>query len=116
MVSIEKRLGSNTQNSVVLASGAIANFNPNASSLLTGLVSYWNLNEASGTRGDSIGVVPLMDNGGVIATAGIKGNSALMNTTTANFNAISFSICCNDFEWKQKFLIFFLVLSYFNND
>jgi hypothetical protein len=47
-----------------------------ASSLLTGLVSYWNLDETSGTRFDSAGTNNLTDTGGVGSTIGIQGNAA----------------------------------------
>jgi hypothetical protein len=47
-----------------------------ASSLLTGLVSYWNLNEPNGIRFDSAGTNNLTDNGGVGSTIGKQGNAA----------------------------------------
>jgi hypothetical protein len=47
-----------------------------ASSLLTGLVSYWNLNEPNGIRSDSAGTNNLTDNGGVGSTIGKQGNAA----------------------------------------
>jgi hypothetical protein len=47
-----------------------------ASSLLTGLRVYYNLNEPNGTRFDSAGTNNLTDNGGVGSTIGIQGNAA----------------------------------------
>jgi hypothetical protein len=47
-----------------------------ASSLLTGLVSYWNLNEPSGPRIDSAGSNNLTDNNTVGSTTGKLGNAA----------------------------------------
>ena len=46
------------------------------SSLLTGLVSYWTMNETSGTRADSTGTNPLTDNNTVAGSAGKIGNAA----------------------------------------
>jgi hypothetical protein len=50
-----------------------------ASPLLTGLVSYWKLDETSGTRFDSAGTNNLTDNGGVGSTIGKQGNAALFS-------------------------------------
>jgi hypothetical protein len=47
-----------------------------ALSLLTGLVSYWNLNEPNGIRSDSAGTNNLTDNGGVGSALGKQGNAA----------------------------------------
>jgi hypothetical protein len=52
-----------------------------ASSLLTGLVSYWKLDEASGTRFDSVSTNNLTDNGGVGSAIGKIGNAASFTTT-----------------------------------
>jgi len=45
-------------------------------SLLTSLISYWKLDEASGTRVDSHGTNDLTDNGSVASTSGVIGNAA----------------------------------------
>jgi hypothetical protein len=50
-----------------------------ASPLLTDLVSYWKLDETSGTRFDSVGTNNLADNGGVGSTIGKVGNAALFD-------------------------------------
>jgi hypothetical protein len=47
-----------------------------ASSLLTGLVSYWKLDETSGTRFDSVGTNNLSDTGSVGSAIGKQGNAA----------------------------------------
>jgi hypothetical protein len=52
-----------------------------ASPLLAGLVSYWKLDETSGTRFDSAGANNLSDNGGVGFATGKIGNSAEFDTT-----------------------------------
>jgi hypothetical protein len=52
-----------------------------SSSLLTGLVSYWKLDETSGTRFDSASTNNLADNGGVGSTIGKIGNAAEFDTT-----------------------------------
>jgi hypothetical protein len=52
-----------------------------SSSLLTGLVSYWKLDEASGTRFDTVSSNNLSDNGGVGSAIGKIGNAAEFDTT-----------------------------------
>ncbi len=42
----------------------------------TGLISYWYLGEASGTRVDTVGVNNLTDNNTVLSAAGISGDAA----------------------------------------
>lgn len=49
---------------------------PIASSLLTGLIAFWKLGEASGTRSDSVGSNHLADNNTVTQAAGKIGNAA----------------------------------------
>lgn len=56
-------------------------------SLLTGLVAYWNLNEASGARADSLGVETLTDNATVTSQVGKQGNAAQF--TAANLEYLS---------------------------
>jgi len=85
--SIEKRPGTNKQNALAISNSATAGFSPNISNLTNGLVSYWNLNEASGTRGDSIGVSPLLDIGGTLNAAGIKGQAASFVNVGSNVTA-----------------------------
>jgi hypothetical protein len=52
-----------------------------ASPLLIDLVSYWKLDETSGTRFDSVSANNLSDNGGVGFATGKIGNSAEFDTT-----------------------------------
>ena len=55
------------------------------SSLLTGLISYWKLDEVSGTRMDSAGTNHLSENGGTIASvAGVQGNGIFVNNAAGN--------------------------------
>jgi len=61
-------------------------------SLLTGLVSYWKLNEASGTRVDSVGSNNLTDNNTVTRVLGKQSGAA--NFTSANSEYLS--IASND--------------------
>jgi len=56
------------------------------SSLLTGLAAYWKLDEASGTRADSLGAEPLTDNNTVTSAAGKIGNAAQF--TAANSESL----------------------------
>jgi hypothetical protein len=48
-----------------------------APTLPNGLIHYWNLDEASGGRSDSVGDLHLTDNSAVASAAGIIGNSAV---------------------------------------
>lgn len=61
-------------------------------SLLTGLISYWKLNEASGTRADSAGSNDLTDNNTVPRVVGKQSGAA--NFTAANSEYLS--IASND--------------------
>jgi hypothetical protein len=60
-----------------------------ASSLLTSLISYWNLNETSGVRADSVVATGnnLTDNNTVTSTTGVQGNAAYF--TLANQESLS---------------------------
>ena len=46
------------------------------STLVTGLVAYWSLDETSGTRADSVGSADLTDNNTVGYDTGVNGNAA----------------------------------------
>lgn len=72
-----KRLGSNTQNAIIIANSAIASFSPNVANLTNNLISYWKLDEATGTRVDFYGDNDLSDVGGVSQSGGIKNQAAL---------------------------------------
>lgn len=84
--SMEKRMGTNTQNAIAIANSALAAFSPDsASTLTTNLKSYWKLDEASDSRFDSFGMVTLLDSGNVGQTGGIKTQAALFTASTGNF-------------------------------
>lgn len=55
------------------------------SSLATNLVSYWELEEASGTRVDSHGSNDLSDNATVLQGTGIQGNCADLSDSTSEY-------------------------------
>jgi hypothetical protein len=56
-----------------------------SSSLLTDLVGYWKLDEASGTRNDSVGTSHLTDNNTVTQAAGKQGNSAQFTASSSEY-------------------------------
>lgn len=58
-----------------------------AATLLDELVAYWNLDEESGTRFDSVGANDLTDNNAVTSASGILGNAAQF--TAANGGHLS---------------------------
>jgi hypothetical protein len=74
---------------------------PAASTLLLGLVSYWPLEEASGTRYDVVGTNHLTDNNTVTSAAGKVDTSA--EFTAANSESLSInsntSIQCGDIDF-----------------
>jgi len=49
--------------------------------LLSGLIAYWKLEEASGTRYDSHGSYDLTENVGIDSEVGVKGDCAVSNST-----------------------------------
>lgn len=57
--------------------------------LIDNLVSYWKLDEASGTRADSHGSNNLTDNNTVTSTTGKIGNAALFNAVDADNEYLS---------------------------
>lgn len=63
------------------------------SSLLTGLVHYWTLDEASGTRADSVGGATLTDNNTVTSTTGVHGSAASVISGNSEYLSVtSFSL------------------------
>lgn len=81
--SLEKRLGSNTQNAIILSNSAGAGFSPDsANSLSTSLSSYWKLDETSGNRKDFVGGIDLSDSGNTVYSSGIRNQAALFNAST----------------------------------
>ena len=61
----------------------------NDATLSTSLVSYWELEETSGTRVDSHGSNDLTDNNTVTSTTGIQGTAASFDKTNSEFLSIS---------------------------
>lgn len=86
-----------------LAGGGAATADP----LLTGLKAYWKLDEASGTRSDSIGAYTLTDNNTVGSAVGKIGNAASSVAASSEYLSLpgatmdemlpigcSYSFCC----------------------
>lgn len=99
--SLEKRLGSNTQNAVIIANSAAAGFSPTGG-ITNNLIAFWRMDEPSGNRSDAFGGNTLLDNNGVLSDGGIKNKAALFvaantsyllcnNTSTLSTGDINFS-------------------------
>lgn len=79
-----------------------------ASDLLTGIVSYWNMDEASGNRADSVGSNTLVDNNTVTSASGVISNAASFASASSEFlnvtdNAsISFSTSFSVSAWIRQ--------------
>ena len=100
--SLEKRLGSNTQNSVIIANSAGAGFSPTGG-ITNNLIAFWKMDEVSGDRMDAIGANNLTDVNSVPSDGGIKNRAASFiasntgylirtNTDTLATGDIDFSI------------------------
>jgi len=100
--TLTKRLGSNTQNSVVIANSAAFGFSP-VGNLTQNLIAYWKLDDVSGNRKDSYGGHTLTDVNGVPSDGGIRNKSASFvaantgyllhsNTSTLATGDVDFSI------------------------
>lgn len=78
------------------------------SDLLTGLVSYWKLEEASGSRADSAGSNTLTDNNTVTSATGVIGNAAsfaaanLEYLSVADNASLSFSTTFSVSFWMNQ--------------
>ena len=59
--------------------------------LLSGLIAYWKLEEASGTRYDSHGSYDLNENVGIDDGVGVKGNCAVSNSTYDDGRSLTIS-------------------------
>lgn len=59
--------------------------------LLSGLIAYWKLEEASGTRYDSHGSYDLNENVGIDDGVGVKGNCAVSNSTYNDGRSLTIS-------------------------
>ena len=79
------------------------------SSLLSGLISYWKLEEASGTRNDSHSTNHLTDNNTVTQAVGKVGNAAQF--TAANSESLSCasnaSLQCGDIDFTVVAWVYF---------
>ena len=93
--SIEKRLGSNTQNILSLSGGSsiTEGFSPDSGgTLLNSLSVYYPLDEVSGTRFDIVDNSPLLERGAIGYASGIKNQCAnfVMENTSLLATAGSF--------------------------
>jgi hypothetical protein len=59
------------------------------SSLLTALVAYWKLEEASGSRADALGGSPLTDNNTVTTAAGKQAQAALCTAANSEYLSLA---------------------------
>lgn len=82
--SYEKRLGSNTQNSVIIANSAGSGFSPTGS-ITNNLVAFWRFNEPSGERKDAFGGNHLTDGNAVPSDSGINNKSALFISSSGHY-------------------------------
>lgn len=90
--SVEKRLGSNTQNSVQIVQATVAGFSPNSGNTLQNqLMSWWTMDETSGTRFDSMGSNNISQYGNVLYSGGIKNQAALFNALSSQYLACPYS-------------------------
>ncbi len=100
--AIGKRFGSSTTNTISLTSGGSTAGFIVGNALTTNLISYWKLDEPSGTRADAFGSNPFQDKG-VSSIVGIRNQAALLvstesdclvalNSPTLNTGNIPFSI------------------------
>jgi hypothetical protein len=76
--------------------------------LLNGLVAYWKLEEASGTRYDSHGSYDLAENVGIDNGTGVKGNCAISNSEYNDLRSLSITPAPYDSvgsSWSLSFWI-----------
>lgn len=89
-LTIEKRMGTSTQNALVITQTGTVGFSPDSSNLLLPrLQAYWKLDEVSGTRADSISTHNLQDENTVGQAGGIKRFAA--NFVAANSEYLIFN-------------------------
>ena len=82
--SLEKRLGTNTQNSVIIAGSAGAGFSPTGG-ITSNLIAFWKMDESSGNRKDSFGGHTLIDNNLVPSDGGIRNKAAFFRASCSNY-------------------------------
>lgn len=88
--SIEKRLGTNTLNAVVIAQSGGAGFSPDSGNTLkTSIQAFWPLDEDAGNRNDIISTHTLQNGNNVLQAAGIKRYSALFASANSNYLLIT---------------------------
>ena len=73
----------------ILGDGLIKRRSSSTGALLTNLISFWELGEASGTRNDSKGSNNLTDNNTVGQAAGKVGNAASFASASSQFLSVS---------------------------
>jgi hypothetical protein len=88
----------------ILGAAGISNPGGAVSTLYTGLVSYWKMDEASGTRSDSVGTNHLTDNNTVTSGAGILGTAGTYVAGNGEFLSVAdnptISFADNDFSFS----------------
>jgi hypothetical protein len=74
---------------------------PSTASLLTNLVAYWKLDEASGTRNDSVGSNHLTDNNTVLSATGKISNAADFEADNSEYlsRASNSDLQAGDTDW-----------------
>ena len=97
------------QNTSLVATPTVVPSNPGTN----GLVSWWTMDETSGTRSDSYGTNHLTDNNTVAYSAGLKGNAA--SFVSANLEYLSIpdnpSISAGDFDFTVITNVYFTSLA-----
>lgn len=85
-------------NSIFVPASGLPRWMGGGSTLLNGLVNYWNLDEVSGSRADSVGGVTLTDNNAVGSAAGKNGNCAtFVGASSKSLSVASYSVGAGDF-------------------
>ena len=98
--SVQKREGSKAMNATPIGGANLAGYDSGPQSLTNNLVSYWNMNETSGNRGDSYGTYDMVPSGTVSVESGkdsnaikLSGGGSLSNASYVPFRGHSdFSI------------------------
>jgi len=76
------------------------------SSLTSGLVSYWALDEESGTRVDSVGSNDLTDNNTVGTAAGMHDNAAsFVNANAESLSVVASDLAAGGADWSADFWV-----------
>ena len=76
--SLQKRLGSTTQNSLIIGSSGVSGWiTDSMGTLSTNLNAYWKMDEVSGDRSDQYSTNDLTDVNSVSSITGIRGNAGI---------------------------------------